>query len=202
MVLGERCLRLSAREKFCDMLDYYKMLTQISTDTPPISRKARKNMLEPFLSNWKEHAQFPQPGKKDMTARPLEKELRVILKSQLSPLTAFVYDTGRKFKVWENVQIIVDALAEKQGFPQSIFSFKTWIAEGQIRETFGYAYLSKTWLGQRNIRVYMVGLVSIPTTLSSLIEACKPYIDGVFSLCGPPFLDDLVEEVRRMYSEH
>ena len=201
-VLEERCLRLSAREKYCDMLDYYKMLTEVSGETPPISRKARESMLEPFLSNWREHAKGPQAGKKDMTARPLERELRAILKSELSPLGVAVYDTGRKLAVWKNVSIIADALAEKPGFPQSIFSFKTWLAEGQIRETFAYAYWAKTWLGQKNIRVYMVGLVSISRTLGSLIEVCKPYIDGVFSLCGSPFLDELVEEAKHVYSGH
>ena len=73
--------------------------------------------------------------------------------------------------------------------------------EGQIRETFGYAYLAKMWLGQKDIRVYMVGLQEISEHLNPLIELFRPYIDGVFSLCGTPYLDDLIQEAKRLYSE-
>ena len=200
-ILKKDCLRLSASSKKCDMLGYYNILTKIERDTPQLSKAVRKAMVPGFLSNWRLHAENPLPGKKDMTARPLEKEMRVILKSQLSPLGVSVADTGKKLVVWEKVNIVADALADKQRFPRSIFSFKTWLGEAQIRETFGYAYLAKTWLGQKNIRVYMVSIGATPKFLESLIQACKPYIDGVFSLCGSPYLDDLIEELREMYSE-
>ena len=200
-ILEERCLKLRSDDKWCDFLHYYGKLKEISNDVPNISSGARSNMLEPFLSNWKTHAQNPLPGRKDMTARPLEKEFRDILKSALNPLGVVVPETGQAFKIWGNTKIIADALATKERFPTCIFSAKTWLGEGQIRETFGYAYLSKMWLGQRNIRVYMVGLQEISEHLRPLIELFKPYVDGVYSLCGTPYVDDLIKEVKRLYSE-
>ena len=172
-ILEERCLKLRSDDKWCDFLNYYKKLTEIGEDVPLISRRARNDMLAPLLSSWKTHAQNPLPGRKDMTARPLENELRYILKSELGHLGVSIPETGQAFRIWESTKIIADALAMRENSPTCIFSAKTWLGEGQIRETFGYAYLAKMWLGQKDIRVYMVGLQEISEHLQPLIELFK-----------------------------
>jgi len=202
-ILDERCLRLDYPDKRCAMFSYYRDLTDVSNDTPPIAREVRENILEPFLSNWKSYAKRKEPGRKDMTASPLEKELRTVLRLHLTPLGVSVPETGRRLSVWENCKINADGLATKEDFPKSIFSFKTWVGTEQIRETFAYAYLAKTWLGQKGIRVYEIGLQKLDTktrTLDSLVEICKPYLDGVFYLTTVPYLDDLIEELKQLYS--
>jgi len=203
-LVGERCFRIQAGTQ-CDYIDYYERLRDIVKDTPAIAARARTSMIDRLLASWKEYAQHPLPGKKGVVAYPLEREIRAILKSELEPLGVVVYDTGRKYRIWEDIAIIADGLAQKEGFPDSIVSTKTWLAEGQIRETFAYAYWAKTWLGRKQIRVYQVAVFKTPTKgkgIESLIEICKPYLDGVFYLTEAPYIDDLIRELREIYSEH
>ncbi len=200
-ILDRRCMRLSLHDFTCDMRGHYINLSSFDDNPPHHSAEVRKGMLNGFLGNWRRHAENPRPGKKDMTARPMESVLRAYLISELGSLGVKVYPTGKKLIVWDKVHIIADALTEQDSSrPQSIFSFKTWIGAEQLRETFGYAYFSKTWLGQRNVRVYMVGLNEFNKGLDPLIKACKPYIDGVYSLCGYRYFDELVEELVALYS--
>lgn len=203
-ILREKCFR-SGRLP-CALFDYYTDFTDISNDTPPIARKVREDMLDPFILNWKEYAAHGAPaGRKNMTATPLEKQLRAVLRSHLAPLGVSVPETGRRFYVWKDSPINADALAEKEGFPRSIFSFKAWVGTEQVRETFAYAYLAKTWLGQKLIRVYEIGVRKSQTqagTLESLVGVCKPYLDGVFYLTAEPYLDDLIKDLKQVYSEH
>lgn len=204
LVIEERCFRTEEKKPCEYYKTYFKLLTQIEDDTPPIARKARENMFPLFRESWKRHAQKRQAGMKRVVASPLEKELRVTLKSELEPLGVSMPDTGKKIRIWEDTEIIADGLAEKKGFPTCIFSFKTWVGNEQIRETFAYAYLAKTWLGQKNIRVYEIGILQTETrakTLATLIEICKPFLDGVFYLTSAPYLDDLIGKLKELYSE-
>ena len=199
-ILDRKCMRLPLHNFNCDMRGCYMKLNSIEDGTPLCSAELRKRMRNGFLDNWKHHAENPRPGKKDMTARPMEKEIRTFLISELGTLGVNVYPTGKKFIVWDNVHIIADALTEPDSNrPTSIFSFKTWLGTEQLRETFGYAYLAKTWLGQRNVRVYMVGLIEFNKGLEPLIKACQPYIDGVYSLCGYRYFDELIKELKVLY---
>jgi len=201
-LVGERCFRIQAGEQ-CEYINYYKQLKAIGKDTPAIAARARTSMIDPLLASWRRYAQHPLPGVKNVVASPLEREVRAILKSELEPLGAAVYDTGKKYRIWGDIAIIADGLVEKEGFPTSIISVKTWLAEGQIRETFAYAYWAKTWLGRKQIRVYQVSILKTSTkgkTIESLIEICKPYLDGVFYLTEAPYIDDLIRELKEIYS--
>ncbi|MCK4388318.1 MAG: hypothetical protein KAW00_06045 [Dehalococcoidia bacterium] len=201
-LVGERCFRIQAGER-CEYIEYYKLLKQIGKDTPAIATRARTSMIDPLLASWKKYALHPLPGVKNVVASPLEREVRAILKSELEPLGVAVYDTGKKYRIWGDIAIIADGLVEKEGFPTSIISVKTWLAEGQIRETFAYAYWAKTWLGRKQIRVYQVAILKTSTkgkTIEGLIEICKPYLDGVFYLTEAPYIDDLIKELKEIYS--
>jgi hypothetical protein len=198
MVVQEQCFRM-AEKKPCEYVNYLSLLSKISVDTPPIARRARESMLTPFINGWKKHCQNPKSGVKRILASPVEIVIRSVLKSELSSLNVSVSDTGKTFNIWGASKIIADALAEKEGFPSSIFSFKTWIGSEQIRETFAYAYLAKTWLGQKHIRVYEIGVLHTNTeakTIERLTAVCKPYLDGVFYLTTAPYIDDLIKELR------
>jgi hypothetical protein len=111
-----------------------------------------------------------------------------------------VYNQPKQFFIWQNnVRIIADCLAKKQN-RKAVVSVKSWLGTEQIRETFAYAYLAKTWLGQRDIRVYQVGLTEFKERLKPLAEACKPYLDGVYSLSSEPYFDDLVAEMKKYFA--
>lgn len=185
----------------CDLPHHYDALSD--PDAPKIAKKISRKIRDPVLKRWKDYARHPRPGKKDMTAGPLEEGIRQELGTQLTPLGATVHSGGRKFIVFgegsEEVWIIADVLIEKDGSPTAIISVKSWLGAAQIRETFAYAYLSKVWHGQRYIRVYMVTLQSWEDSLDNLIHACRPYLDGVFSLSEEPYIDELVEELRDIY---
>jgi hypothetical protein len=196
VILEVRCPRLRSGKQ-CDMLLHYKYLKNTFRD-PELSRIIKRNILPEVLERWKEYAENPRPGKKDMTGVPLEKGIRASLKDKLNRFGATVSDFGEQFYVWEDVKIIADCIIRKDNKPTSIISIKSWIGCTQIRETFGYAYLSKTWLGQKNIRVYMVSLQPIYVN-KSLIDVCKPYIDGVYSLSEKPYIDELLTELERIY---
>ena len=134
-----------------------------------------------------------------MTARPLEKTLRDFLKDELSSLNVSVPTKGRKLELFRNIKIIPDIIAKKEGYPTSLFSIKCWVGTSQIRETFAYAYFSKMWYGQKNIRVYMIIFQPIPDYIKDVEKICRPYIDGVYSLSGEPYFDELVEELIQLY---
>lgn len=207
LVIKEKCFRLQVG-KHCAYVGYFKSLREIGEDTPSIAHKVRANMVEPFVASLKSYAQKgAPPGMKKVVASPLEIALRAILKSELSPLGVSVSEKEEVFKVWQDCRIRADGIARKKDCPTCIFSFKTWVGSEQVRETFAYAYFAKTWLGQQDIRVYEIGLQKYTKKaetkeLDSLVEVCKPYLDGVFYLTTVPYLDDLITELQQMYSGH
>ena len=97
------------------------------------------------------------------------------------------------------LEIIADILAEKEEYPSIIIEVKSWIGSQQIRDTFGYAYLLKSWSGHKNHRVFMVCLQEFDETSKNLISACAPYLDGVYSLSDEPYFDDLVDILKEIY---
>ena len=200
-VVGEKCFRIQT-EKQCEYIEYYERLEAIGEDTPAIATRARRRMIAPLLASWKKHARHPLPGSKNVVASPLEGEVIAVLKSELEPLGVTVH-AQKAYCVWGDIPIRADGLVEKEGFPTSIISVKTWLGQGPIRETFAYAYWAKTWLGQKQIRVYHVAIWKTPTqgkTTEALIEICKPYLDGAFFLTEVPYIDDLIRELKEIYS--
>jgi hypothetical protein len=169
------------------------------TYDPPLAKQIKGELISPIIESWKDYARSTSPGKKGMTAYPFEEAIRNTVKNQLGSLGVVVSERGQKYSAWENVNIIPDCLVKKKGYPDCIISMKSWIAEGQIRETFAFAYFAKTWLGQKNVRVYMLGFTPLKSHLHKLIDICKPFIDGVYSLSGGPYIDKLIEELRRIY---
>ncbi|MFO7996417.1 MAG: hypothetical protein R6U93_04635 [Dehalococcoidia bacterium] len=200
-VVGERCFRIQSGTQ-CEYIDYYERLKDMAKDTPAIAARARTSMIDSLLASWKKYAQHPLPGLKTVVASPLERIVAAILKSELEPLGVTVR-AQENFPIWSGTEIRADGLVEKEGFPTSIISVKTWLGLGQIRETFAYAYWAKTWLGQKHIRVYHVAILKTRTlrqTTERLIEICKPYLDGAFFLTEAPYIDELVRELTESYS--
>ena len=196
-ILKEECFRKRMQTR-CDFFDHFQLLMNRSSD-PPLASQIKSELIGPILESWKDYARNPSPGKKGMTGYPLEIAIRSAVKERLDFLGVEVPEQGKKYPFWKDLNIIADCLTEKEGYPNCIISMKSWIAEGQIRETFAYAYFTKMWHGQKNIRVYMLGFTPVESHLQGLIEICKPYIDGVYSLSGEPYIDDLLEELRRIY---
>jgi len=190
--------RRKKRKQVCQFPLHYEYLTQSSKDER-IAKILKSSILPEVLENWKAYVQNPRPGKKDMTGGPLERGIRNLLKNELGKLSVITSESGEEFPIWDGVRIIADCISKKEGHPIAIFSIKSWIGPAQIRETFAYAYFSKNWYGQRNMRVYMITLPPIEKSLKSLIETSRPYIDGVYSLSGKPYIDELIDELKETY---
>lgn len=202
-ILNEECFRTQMlKPKECEFIEAWNLIKNYEKNKP-LCQKVKKKMAPIVLEEWKRFAKERKSGSKRMTGGPLEETIREIVNDELSFLGASVYKTGKKISVWKSgtdkVSIIADYLAEKGNF-KTIVSVKSWIGSEQIRETFAYAYFAKTWYGQKNVRVYQVGLHPFKENLKSLVEACKPYIDGIYSLSSKPFFDELVQKMKLDFS--
>jgi len=198
-ILDEKCFRMREKEK-CDFKGHYDLLRDTRKDTQ-IVKEFKQGLLPEVLKSWKKFAQSPKSGLKRMTGGPLEEAARKTIKKELEPLGVTVYETGRKIPIWKgSVNIIADCLAEKNEI-KCICSVKSWIGEESLRETFAYAYFAKMWYGHKNVRVYMLELHPIWPNLKDLVVACKPYIDGVYSLSSSPYIDELLQELRYLYQK-
>jgi len=166
---------------------------------PTLAQEIKGILLEPLIRSWKEYAKNPT-GNKNMTARPFEEVISFVFYQELSSLSVTV-SKRTKYLIWEDISINADCLIQKEGYPTCILSMKTWIGDEQIRETFASAYFAKRWHAQENIRVYMIIFRPIPRRLLELIKVCSPHIDGVYSLCGQPYIDTLVEDLQKTYDQ-
>ena len=198
-ILGASCFVLHKKRR-CALSDHYDCLELPAKDMPETERVKREVKPE-ALARWtqfvKENA---PPGRKDMTAMPLEKAVRSAIRRAVEHCGVVVEDSAKKFPISDkDVSILADCILSKEGYPTTIVSIKTWLNPEAIRETFAYSYLSKQWLGQRGCRVFMVALSSIQENLKELIRAFRPYLDEVYPLSGPPYLDDLLETLQRLY---
>lgn len=199
-VVNETCFRLRERAK-CEYVGCLRWLESIEDQCLPLARGARLNIKTPFLKAWKQYAQHPKAGNKRVIATPIENELRDIIKLQLSPLGVSVSPTAKVFRVWKDCKIIADALLEKEEYPTTILSFKSWVGSEQVRETFAYAYLAKSWYGQKDIRVYEIGGTKAGgQAIDDLVSICRPWVDGVFYLTTVPYLDEMIQELKDIYS--
>jgi hypothetical protein len=165
-----------------------------------LTANLKQIIIPKFLKRWKEFAQNPNKiGKKDMTGIPLEESIRDFIRNEMEPFKVLIHKKGKKYPIWGDNNIIADVLIKKDGYPDSIISVKSWIGSGQLRETFAYGYLSKTWYGQKNIRVFMVTLHPLHQDTLRMMNICKPFIDGVFSLSEKPYFDDLIIKLKELY---
>jgi hypothetical protein len=125
-ILKERCFRLNQQSKCDSIAKYYPLLVNHLHD-PPLAQRVKTDLLGPIIQSFRSYAKNPAPGKKVIAAQPFEKVIRTTLKNQLTPLGVIVTDTGKQYPVSESTPIIADCLAKKGGYPDSIFSMKTWI---------------------------------------------------------------------------
>ena len=197
-LLSSTCFRLRQQSE-CDFKDHHNLIFNYQHN-PPISQEVKKELMKPFLQKWQSYAASTSPGKKNMTGLPLEQSLRKITRKELDFLGVKVYEKTHRFNIGEGVYIIADVLLEKEKYPTTVISVKSWIGTTQIRETFAYAYLSKLWNGQKNVRVYMTSLMPIPDRIKRVEIICKPYLDRIFSISGEPYFDELISELKMVYS--
>lgn len=196
-----KVLKLSCKfegaDSRCAFSKDYHWLKDVTKD-PKVTKRIKEKILNTVCKNWKKYfEEYFKSGKlgcKNMTGGPLEKEIRNILRSELKNTKAKVCETAKELKGYH---CIVDVYIQKRGKPKTIISVKSGGGPEAIRETFGYAYLLKK--KRRKIKIYMVILPPIKEKHKELIKYYKKYIDGVFSLSGKPYFDDLVHELKRIY---
>jgi len=97
------------------------------------------------------------------------------------------------------MNIRIDGLIEKLNKPTTLISCKVTLDSLAFRESFSCAYFAKQWHGAKNMRFYIVATHSASETSKKLAEAGKPYVDGIYYLSEHPYLDELVNELKRMY---
>lgn len=176
-----------------------------SQPVPPLSPKIKvsreiiDNLKQPFLKNWKALPGKNHNNDKSVLSAPFEDIVRKTLKKYLK-----IDIVKENYPIYKGCIINADAIARKEGKPTCIFSIKTWIGLEQIRETFAYAYLAKKWK-KEEILVYEIGLIKTERkktdTITILADACKPSLDGVFYLTEPPYIDELIEKLKDIYSK-
>jgi len=200
------CLGAVSGKDRCNFYDHYTNVMNRPNNTP-LGNEVKKTMYNDFLAEWRSFKERGRAaaGKKNMTGGPLEKAVRQVLTRELNPCGATVFDKATRFHVWQDAWIKADCLVKKElddgSVFQSIVSVKNYIEAEQIRESFAYAYLAKTWLGQKNLRVYQVGLSLLNRNKEPLVNACKPYLDGVYSLSNEPYFDELVAQMKKDFSK-
>jgi len=191
------CFILEKTRK-CAFADHYEYLDAASPSKTE-SERVKNEVKSQAIERWKGFVKGgAKAGRKDMTGIPLEKEVRSAIGRVLEPLGVRVTAKGEK---QPSLGMIADCTVSKEGCPKSIISIKTWLSPEAIRETFAYAYLAKYLHGQLNYKVFMVTLSPIWPNLAGLIGAFKLYLDGVYSLSGEPYIDNLLEELRRIYAQ-
>ena len=195
LLLNETCFN---REKLgiCGFREHYYRL-QPSKTNPPITTEIMRIVLDRALEQWKSYARDPSPGRKQMTARPLEDTIMDFLESNLAPLHVQV-KVRRQFSIAKGVNSIIDGLLTKNEYPTTLISVKTWLGTGYFRDSFGDAYFAKMMYGRRNVRYYVVTLSSHIS--EELVDLAKPHIDEVYSLSQGPYIDELVKYLRSLYA--
>ena len=182
------------KKRRCAFSEHYYYLVSPSPGKPE-AEMVKSEVRAEALERWKGFVKAPQAGQKDMTGIPLEKGVRSSIQRTLEYLGVRVTAKGKQLP---SLGMIADCLVSKEGCPTSIISIKTWLSPEAIRETFAYAYLAKK-PGQLNYKVFMVALNPIAVKWKYTIAAFKPYLDGIYSLSKEPYIDDLLEELKRIY---
>lgn len=179
----------------CEFLGHYKNL-QVKSDDPPLVRQIKEEMCAPFMKSWQSFVREPKPGKKRMTGGVFEAVIRKVFSEKLAPYQVTVSSSGKKFGFG-----IVDCRIEKDKCPTSIVSAKTWLGQEAVRETFATAYFAKSLHGSLNVKVFMAVFLPFKKEkdLKNLIEACAPYIDGIYSVGAPPHIDMLLDKLQTIY---
>ena len=165
----------------------------------PKAEAIRQNLRPEIIKAWVAHRKEGElAGRKSMTGRALEDGLFRAIKDELVGLGCDFNQRKRPREGNELLRVNVDCLLEKKGYPQTIISIKTGLNREALRETFAYAYLFKQWLGQKGCRAFLVALGD-DGDLSTLVDAFKPYLDGVYYLTKEPYIDDLLERLQGIY---
>lgn len=199
-VLETKCLpSIRNKQQKCAFAYHYLWLTNLTDDKPEANR-IKSEVKPQACNNWRKFMQENMPsGRKNMTAKPLEDSIRNALRRNLSDYEVQVKDKPGKLSILGEGAPIVDCHVTKEGYPDSIISIKTWLNQESVRETFGYAYMAKYLEGQKRYRIFMVCLNQIKA-LREVIDTYKPFLDGVYSLSGEPYFDDLLDELRIIYN--
>jgi hypothetical protein len=155
-------------------------------------------MRNEVIKRWKDYAEKNSRGNKQMTARPLEDAVSECLKSTLAKYGVQV-NTRKKFEIIEGANTVIDCLLIKSEHPKTLISIKTWLGPDSFRESFGDAYFIKAMFGRRNIRFFIVTLFPFEYISREWIQLAKPFVDEVYSLSEPPYIDDLLYELERIY---
>ncbi len=200
-LLEERCFRL--REwKRCDFATHYERLLVKPTD-PPLTIRLKEMLRPRVVERWKKYAREGAPsGMKRMTGGPLEEVVIELIKSELSGLDVEILMRKKITLLEKVINIMPDCIIRKSEKPQSFISIKTWIGPGaSIRDILAKGFLVKRAFGEINVKMYAVALMpyALPN-INRIIDVYRPYIDGIYFISEPPYIDELIAELKRTYS--
>lgn len=185
------CFRLKNKndleQRRCAFSELYERLTTPSDK--PETEEIKEIVLKNAMKEWSKN---PSSGGRNKTATALEDAICEKIKKIIGSCSK-----RKSIELCRNNKIIADCLIENKNI-NTIISVKTSLTKDSIRETFGYAYILK----QSNLKrwkIFMFTPVLVCNRDKALIEAFKPYLDGIYSLSGPLYFDDLLEKLRSIY---
>jgi hypothetical protein len=209
----------------CNLRGIYRAFGHTDAGAPPLTVEASRDMCKEFLQNWSNpgvHGNRAQvtsddidddpikPGYKQVASQPMENVLRRLLGRELEDLGVVVRPPSTEYRVHDELPIKIrpDARLAKDGYPDTILSCKVWTGAEQLREAYAYAYLARSRKGLREDdlpRLYHVSLFPLADgnkrkSIPLWVKAFHAHLAGAYSLCGEPYFDDLVEELRLFYS--
>lgn len=198
-VLEEKCFRLD-KETECSFSSHYKIL--VKNEGKPIADKIKREALPKVIKRWQEHAKNKKEGDKSLTGRPIQESIKKVIEEELKPFQVSIKG-DKNYPVGEGVIIRPDCLIEKEKYPTTIVSVKTWLGHEQVRETFAYSLLAKNWHGQKNIRAFIVSFYPFKekewNKFKKSVDAFKPFLDGIYLLSCEPYIDELIQTLKDTY---
>lgn len=189
----------SKKQKQCGFGLQYK-LTEISK-LDKKNTKDLKNKLRSLLKKtWGKQYKKYKPGKKDMTARPLEDSTYEIIKKKITFKDDYSFEQRKSVTIDEknNIKINADCLLTKRGKPLCIISIKTNLTKEAMRENFSSAFLFKK---HNKKRKYILFCLNKGKTIDAYAKAYKNIINNVYCLSGAKNnFDNSIKELKRAYA--
>jgi len=202
-LLEEQCFRMSSGRP-CALKDHYEHLT-IKEHDPPLTKKLKKALLSEVIKKWKEYAARPQERGRGrvafLTGRPLEDCIYNLLQDELRNLGVRL-GLRKRIEILGGIGIVPDIIISKEGKPTTFIAIKTWVGSGDsVRDIMMIGHFLKREFGERYAKVYAIVLISaLPRRGSRLSEEIKKYIDGLYFIDQEPYIDDLIREIKSIYS--
>jgi len=199
-LIEEKCNFVS--EKGCRLKELYRHIAPCR-DNHPITESVKNKMWlgvgnsEGIRKRWISYNRS-KTGGRQMFARPLEDSLVDELRNTLPTLDVIARKKIEPFGL--DLRIDCRIKSQDKDKVQTLISLKVTADPLSFRESFAFAYFSKMWFGQKNVRFYLVAVSSMISIRARQVAA--PFVDGDYYLSpvnDEPYVDDLFAKLKTCY---